>query len=102
MRQSMTDKAYKRLTLGEMILHFIEDTGVTQYQLAKNAGIAHSRLADIIKNRCSISADTALRLGEAFGNSAEFWMNLQKNHELAKTREKDGEHIQAEVVRLAS
>gem|GEM_PF-5466373 len=43
-----------------------------------------------------------MRLGAAFGNSAEFWMNLQKNHELAKAREKDGERIQTEVVRLAS
>ena len=98
----MSERTYKRLTPGEMILHFIEDMGVTQYQLAKNAGIAHSRLTDIIKNRRGISADTALRLGAAFGNSAEFWMNLQKNHELAKAREKDGERIQAEVVKLAS
>jgi len=98
----MSERTYKRLTPGEMILHFIEDMGVTQYQLAKNAGLAHSRLTDIIKERRGISADTALRLGAAFGNSAEFWMNLQKNHELAKAREKDGERIQVEVVRLAS
>jgi hypothetical protein len=44
----MSERTYKRLTPGEMILYFIEDMGVTQYQLAKNACIAHSRLTDII------------------------------------------------------
>lgn len=51
----MSERTYKRLTPGGMIRHFIEDMGVTQYQLAKNAGIPHSRLTDIIKGRRAYS-----------------------------------------------
>ena len=96
----MESRTYSRLTPGEMIKHFLEDMGVTQYQLAKNAGIPHSRLTEIVRGRRGISADTALRLAAAFGNSAEFWMNLQKNYELQKVRDEHGEEIATGVVRL--
>ena len=45
-----------------------------------------SRVADIIRGRRAITADTALRLGEYFGMNAEFWLNLQAGYELRRLR----------------
>jgi len=48
-----------------------------------------------------ISPETALRLSHYFGNSAQFWMNLQSRYELAVVEEAMGEQIHTEVVRAA-
>jgi addiction module HigA family antidote len=54
----------------------------TQSQLAKAIGISPNRIAEIVNNRRRITADTALRLSLYFGNSPEFWMNLQTYYDL--------------------
>ena len=56
---------------------FLAAYGLSQSRLAKAIGISPNRIAEIVNNRRRITADTALRLGLYFGNSAEFWMNLQ-------------------------
>ena len=49
-------------------------------------GISPNRIAEIVNNRRRITADTALRLGLYFGNSPEFWMNLQAHYDLKMAR----------------
>lgn len=80
---------------GEIIKEdFLADYGLTQYALAKALHIPHSRLTDIVKGRRGISADTALRLSRYFGNSPEFWLGLQAEHDL---RTADTGRIEREV-----
>jgi addiction module HigA family antidote len=72
--------AGKELTVtpGEMLREeFLTEYGLSQNQLAKAIGISPNLIAEIVNNRRRITADTALRLGLYFGNSPEFWMNLQ-------------------------
>ena len=45
-----------------------------------------NRIAEIVNNRRRITADTALRLGLYFGNSPEFWVNLQGHYDLKLAR----------------
>ena len=78
---------------------FLADYGITQYALAKALHIPHSRVTDIIKGRRGITADTALRLSRYFGNSAEFWLNLQAEYDL---RMADSKRIEAEVAPRAA
>jgi len=50
------------------------------------------RIADILNARRSITADTAVRLGRYFGNSAQFWLDLQSQYDIGVVeREKGGE-----------
>jgi len=85
---------------GEMIKEdFLADYGITQYALAKALHIPHSRVTDIVKGRRGITADTALRLSRYFGNSAEFWLNLQAEYDL---RMADAKRIEAEVAPRAA
>src|SRR5438552_14700266 len=61
---------------------FLTEYRLSQNQLAKAIGISPNRIAEIVNNRRRITADTALRLSLYFGNSPEFWMNLQARYDL--------------------
>ncbi len=79
---------------------FLAAYGLSQNRLAKAVGISPNRIAEIVNNRRRITAGTALRLGLYFGNSPEFWMNLQAHHDLKMARRKlkpeDARRISAE------
>jgi len=61
---------------------FLAEYDLSQGALARAIGISPNRITEIINNRRRITADTALRLALYFGNSAQFWMNLQVNYDL--------------------
>jgi addiction module HigA family antidote len=65
---------------------FLRAYRLSQSQLAKATKISPNRIAEIVNNRRRITADTALRLGLYFGNSPEFWMNLQAHYDLKMAR----------------
>ena len=95
----MNTKQIPPMHPGEMIKEdFLNDYGLTQYALANALNIPHSRMTEIIAGRRGISADTALRLGRFFGNSPEFWLNLQAQYDL---RTADAKRVRSEVVPLA-
>ena len=47
-----------------------------------SVSVSRPNLSAIINGRASISTELAIKLSEAFGNTAQFWVNLQKNYEL--------------------
>jgi addiction module HigA family antidote len=61
---------------------FLKSMRISQYKLAKDISVPARRINEIIHGKRAISADTALRLSRYFGNSAEFWMNLQTHYDL--------------------
>jgi antitoxin HigA-1 len=68
---------------GEILTEeFLAPVAVTKNQLAIALGVPASRIDQIAKGRRSISADTAVRLALYFGNSPEFWLNLQSSYDL--------------------
>src|SRR5688572_5220178 len=79
----MGEKEFAPVTPGEMLKEeFLAEYALSQSQLAKAIGISPNRIAEIVNNRRRITADTALRLSLYFGNSAEFWMNVQSHYDL--------------------
>jgi addiction module HigA family antidote len=75
------------VTPGEMLKEeFLTEYRLSQNRLAKAIGISPNRIAEIVHNRRRITADTALRLGLYFGNSPEFWLNLQTHYDLKMAR----------------
>ena len=79
----MTSNEFAPVTPGEMLKEeFLAEYGLSQSRLAKAIGISPNRIAEIVNNRRRITADTALRLGLYFGNSPEFWINLQAYYDL--------------------
>lgn len=83
---------------GEMLLEeFMLPLSISQNQLASDLRVPPGRINQIINGKRSITSDTALRLAKYFGNSPEFWMNLQQMHDLSKTRVEHGKQIEREV-----
>jgi addiction module HigA family antidote len=60
--------------------------------------VPSTRISEIVAERRSISADTAYRLARYFGMSAQFWMNLQSNYELAVVYRHSQDVIMKEVM----
>ena len=72
---------------GEILAEeFLLPLGVTQYRLAKEIGVPARRINEIVHGTRAVTADTALRLAQAFGVSAQFWMNLQSKYDLETQR----------------
>jgi len=57
-----------------------------------------TRIHEIVKERRSISPDTALRLARYFGASAEFWLNLQSSYDLRLAKQQILPAIEQEVL----
>src|SRR5438270_13209827 len=83
----MSEDEFAVVTPGELLKdEFLAEYGLSQNQLAKAIGISPNRIAEIVNNRRRITADTAIRLGLYFGNSPEFWINLQSHYDLKMAR----------------
>ena len=68
---------------GEVLKHdFMEPFGLSATALAKAIGVTPARIAEIVRGRRGITAETALRLARHFGTEARSWMNLQDRYEL--------------------
>jgi len=65
---------------------FLKPLGITAYRLAKETKIPATRISQIIKGKRRITADTALRFGKFFGNSADFWLGIQMEYDLRKEK----------------
>lgn len=65
---------------------FLIPLGISQNALALKIRVPTTRIGDIVHGKRAITPDTALRLGRFFGNSPEFWLNLQQMHDLSKAR----------------
>lgn len=67
---------------------FLISMKISAYRLAKEIHIDQTRISEIIKGKRGITVDTALRLSKFFGNSVEFWLNLQTQYEIEKNKDK--------------
>jgi addiction module HigA family antidote len=74
---------------GEILkTEFLVPLGISAYKLAKDIDIPQTRISAILKEKRRITADTALRLGQYFGNSAKFWLGLQNDFDIEEQRRK--------------
>ena len=79
---------------GEILADELEEIGLSAKRLADVLEVPPNRLYQILAGRRNITADTALRLAQYFGTSADFWMNLQSAYELDLARQVAGRAIQ--------
>jgi addiction module HigA family antidote len=78
---------------GEILGDELEETGLTAKKLADAIEVPPNRLYQLLAGKRSMTADTALRLGQYFGMSPDFWMNLQTAYELDLARQQVGKAI---------
>jgi addiction module HigA family antidote len=79
---------------GEILAEELHDIGLSVKKLADVIQVPPNRLYQVLAGKRNITADTALRLSQYFGMSADFWMNLQSAYELDLARRESGKAIQ--------
>ncbi len=92
----------KNIHPGEILLEeFLKPMQISQNGLARAIGVPPRRINEIVLGRRAVTADTALRLAQAFGNSVQFWMGLQDEFAVREAREAIA-HKLAAIQRLAA
>ncbi len=73
----------KPASVGEILREeFLQPMGLTQGALAEAMGVPRKHVSELCNDRRSVTAATALILARVFGNSADFWLNVQRRNDL--------------------
>ena len=73
---------------GEVLAElYLTPLGMSAITLAKRLNVPRTRIERVVKGETVLSVDTAMRLSKFFGTTAEYWINLQRAHDLARARE---------------
>jgi addiction module HigA family antidote len=73
---------------GELIGETLAELGVSVSEAAKVLGITRQQLHNVISGRSGVTAEMAVRLEKALGSTADTWLRMQMNYELAQIRER--------------
>ena len=71
---------------GEHLAEILEELGISQYRLTKAIDVPPRCINEIVHGRRSVTADSAVRIGQALGMTPEFWINLQGRYDLDLVR----------------
>ena len=71
---------------GEHLAEILGELGISSSRLARAIDVPTRRINDIVRGRRSVTADTALRIGQALGMTPEYWLNLQRMYDLDLAR----------------
>jgi addiction module HigA family antidote len=82
---------------GRLLKRELSARSLSANRLALDLGVPSGRITDILNGRRSITADTAVRLGRYFGNSAQFWLDLQSQYDIAVVEREQGPEIARRV-----
>ena len=80
---------------GEHLAEQLEVLGMSAAEMGRRLGVPTNRVTGILHGRRAITGDTALRLGHFFGNSPQFWLNLQALYDLRTAEKKMGGAIRS-------
>ncbi len=83
---------------GKTLKRELQARELSANRLALALRVPSGRITSLINGKRSVTPETALRLARYFGNSAQFWLNLQTRYDLATTEAEVGERIKAEVL----
>ena len=84
---------------GTVLADELAELGMSPAELARELHVPSNRIYQLIAGKRAMTADTALRLQQWLGVSADFWMNLQKRYELDVAAEEVGAEIERTVHR---
>lgn len=80
---------------GEHLAEQLEELGISAAELGRQLGVPTNRITAIVHGHRAITGDSALRLGHFFGNSPQFWLNLQALYDLRIAEKKVGRRVRS-------
>jgi len=82
---------------GRLLKRELKLRALSANRLSLDLGVPSGRITDFLNGRRAITADTAVRLGRYFGNSAQFWLDLQSQYDIAMVEKERGPEIARRV-----
>ena len=82
---------------GRLLRRELQARALSANRVSLDLGVPSGRITDILNGRRAITADTAVRLGRYFGNSAQFWLDLQGQYDIAIVERERGPEIARRV-----
>ena len=99
----MTNNKLHPVHPGEVLLEeFLKPMGLSQSRVALDIGVHPRRINEIVLEKRSVTADTALRLARYFGTSPQFWLGLQADYDLDVAADTLGPKLERDVKVYAS
>ena len=90
----------KPVTVGEILVEeFMKPMGVNQAALAAAIGVQRKHVNELCNDRRNVTAATALIMARVFGNSADFWLNVQRRGDLWEAMHSSSERARIERAR---
>lgn len=80
---------------GEFLVEILTELDLSQAEFARGIGVSPMRVSHVVSGARPVTAELALRFGKAFGQSPEYWLNLQAAYDLALARNAVGRRLQS-------
>jgi addiction module HigA family antidote len=89
----MRKKAISAIHPGAFLVEILDESGISQAEFARMIGVSPMRVSHVIKGTRPVTAELALLFGRAFGQSPQYWLNLQSDFDLRKAQRKIGARL---------
>jgi addiction module HigA family antidote len=91
-------KKLKPVHPGEILREeFMKPLGLSMNKMAMDLRVPVTRITEIVAERRSVTADSALRFARYFKNSPTFWMNLQSRYDLEVAEDEIAAKVERDV-----
>ena len=80
---------------GEFLRETLDELGLTQAAFAQALGVSPMRISHVLSGSRPVTAELALRLGRALGQSPQYWLNLQTAFDLKTANTALGDALKA-------
>ncbi len=101
-RSSTTTRAARRLRErppmihpGEFLTEILTEIPMSQSEFARVIGMSPMRISHVVNGSRPVTAELALLFGKAFGQSADYWLNLQRQFDLQLAEQTLGSRLDA-------
>jgi addiction module HigA family antidote len=74
---------------GELLKDNVDELGLSVAEAAKGLGVTRQQLYNVINGKSAITPEMAVRLEKALGGTADLWLRMQVNYDLAEVRRRD-------------
>jgi addiction module HigA family antidote len=74
---------------GELLKDNVDGLGLSVAEAAKGLGVTRQQLYNVINGKSAITPEMAVRLEKALGGTADLWLRMQVNYDLAQVRQRD-------------
>jgi antitoxin HigA-1 len=74
---------------GELLRDNVDELGLSVAEAAKGFGVTRQQLYNVINGKSAITPEMAVRIEKALGGTADLWLRMQVNYDLAQVRQRD-------------